>query len=57
MHLHLLDAHGLLVANTDLILAGKVTHGIGTVVKILIGFGIFIGVVAAVLVSSVIRRR
>jgi hypothetical protein len=37
--------------------AGKVTHGIGTIVKVLIGFGVLLGVVVAVVVMSLFRKK
>lgn len=57
MHLHLLHTYGLLAGNADLIQAGKVTHGIGTVVKLLIGLGVVIGLVIALGVAAMVRRK
>ena len=57
MHLHLLQAHQLLASGGDLQLAGKITHGIGTIAKFLIGFGILIGVVLAAVVFSLTKKK
>jgi hypothetical protein len=57
VHLHLLTVHQLISAGQDVVVAGKVTHGIGKVVKFLIVLGILIGVVLALVISSLMRRR
>jgi hypothetical protein len=58
MHLHLSHANDLLAtAGGNLVVAGKVTHGIGAIVKFLIGFGILIGVVAAAAVFSLMKKK
>jgi hypothetical protein len=57
VHLHLLQAQHFLAANHDVILAGRITHGVGTIMKLLIGFGIVIGVVIALAVSSLMKKK
>jgi len=57
VHVQLLTVHQLLSTDHEFLVAGKVTHGIGTIVKVLIGFGIVIGVVIALAVAALVRRK